>query len=89
MVTLRDKCRFLDKLRDKGVQYDTALPIDWIDEVMEKTGMYPAGVVWLYDDNGILGTKCAIFGRPYAVTMFGYWVLKLYYNTLRREVRGG
>jgi len=85
MVTLREKCKFLDELKDKGafISYDTALPINWVDDVMEKTGQYPYGIVWLYDDKGLLGPKCGIFGRPYPVSMSGYWILKIY------QMKGG
>lgn len=85
MVTLREKCKFLDELRDKEatICYDTALPIDWAKDVIKKTGLYPVGVVWLYDNEGILGPKCGIFGRPYPVSMYGYWVLRIY------QMKGG
>jgi hypothetical protein len=85
MVTTREKCRFLDELKHKGanISYDTALPIDWVNDVMEKTGRFPYGVVWLYDGKGLLGPKCGIFGRPYSVSMYGYCILKIY------QMKGG
>jgi hypothetical protein len=70
MTTMRERCEELN-LREKG-SFDYALPQYWVDHVMATTGLFPNGVVWLYDE------KAPAFGRPYAVSMYGWWVLKLY-----------
>jgi len=73
----------LDELQEKGVNYDWAMPQPWVNDVVEKVGIYPRGIIWLYDVHGILGLKCGMFGRPYSITMSGYWTLKLYELSLK------
>lgn len=66
-----DKPDVLKQLDEEGVTYDTAYPVDWARRVRSLTGLWPRGVVWLYDQ------RARIFGRPFAVTMYGWWVLQM------------
>lgn len=50
--------------KEKGlVSYDTALPKRWCDDVLQRTGVWPGlvGFVWCYD-------KARIFGEPVPLT---------------------
>uniref|UniRef100_A0A6M3L133 Uncharacterized protein n=1 Tax=viral metagenome TaxID=1070528 RepID=A0A6M3L133_9ZZZZ len=61
------------ELKKAGVLkvYDFALPQSWFEEVMATTGCKPLGhIVWCYDGS--------MFGYPYAMDMYGWWVLRLY-----------
>jgi hypothetical protein len=66
---MQEKCKFLE---EKGETFDYAYPVDWAVDVIQKTGMNVHGIVWLYDE------QASIFGRPYAVTLYGWIVLRLY-----------
>ena len=83
MPTMMQVCKRigLQQLSDKRkIAFDYAIPQPWADDVREKTGIYPVGnIVWLYDENGILGPKCGLFGRPYSITLFGWQILRLYF----------
>lgn len=69
MVTMRDKFKHLE---EKGATFDYAYPVEWARVVEEKTGLWPHGIVWLYDE------VSPYFGRPYAVTLYGWIVLKMF-----------
>lgn len=49
------------KERDGLGTFDSALPIDWCDDVKAKTGVWPHGFVWSYPDK-------SIWGEPFALT---------------------
>ena len=78
METLLDRVKALGLDDLEGVAYDFAVPQPWFDEVCEMAGMRPDGVVWLYDRLGKLGPPSGTFGRPYAITMNGWWALRMY-----------
>lgn len=52
--------------------YDTALPISWVDYVIETTGINPVGhFVWYYPPDN------SIFGCPLAITLKGWIINRL------------
>ncbi len=53
--------------------YDTALPLQWYEDVHEKTGYWPQnyGFVWSYD-------KPAVWGEPYPLTEAAEILLSFY-----------
>lgn len=55
------------------VSFDTALPMQWYEEVHAKTGFWPQmlGFVWCYDVN-------RIFGEPVPVTYTALVLLRWY-----------
>lgn len=59
MKTLRDCAQFLE---EKDVTYDFAFPVDFGYEIEKRTGLWPSGVVWVYDK------YAKIFGRPFPLT---------------------
>lgn len=66
MKTFEEKIaeRELDRMT-----YDTALPQDWVDTVLERINLNPVGhVVWVYPQG-------SIFGYPQAIDIFGDVVL--------------
>lgn len=61
-----------DELEEKGILkvYDWATPQPWFDTMLANTGQNPSGhIVWSYDKSW--------FGRPFAITMFGWQLLKI------------
>jgi len=57
--------------------YDTALPQPWVDDVYDRTGVYPVGkVVWCYDE-------AKTFGAAFPLTREGAAMLARY-----RELTG-
>jgi hypothetical protein len=64
------------RARGKGdAVFDYALPQNWIDEVYQLTGIYPAPYfVWLYEGS--------IWGRPYPISEAGKELLANYANRL-------
>lgn len=56
--------------------YDTALPLDWYDDVYTKTGFWPQsyGFVWCYD-------QPSIWGEPYPLT-YAAKILLRWYGTI-------
>lgn len=77
MATLADRVRELGLDHQRSIEYDYAVPNEWATDVIEKTGLWPRGIIWLYDTNGLLGPKCGLLGRPFPLTMYGYWVMRL------------
>ena len=53
--------------------YDTALPLQWYEDVHEKTGFWPQhyGFVWCYDGP-------SVWGRPYPLTEAANILLAFY-----------
>lgn len=53
--------------------YDTALPLQWYDDVYKKTGFWPQnyGFVWCYD-------APSVWGKPYPLTNAARILLKFY-----------
>ena len=70
--SMEDICERELHLQETVGTFDYAYPQDWAQDVANKTGRWPRGVVWMYDK------KAHIFGRPYSVTMDGWWTLRLY-----------
>ena len=68
METMRDRAESLN-IKDP---FDYAVPQDWANAVYDKVKLFPTGIIWLYDK------QARIFGRPYPITMSGWWILKLY-----------
>jgi hypothetical protein len=55
--------------------YDTAMPQDWFDLVIAKTGTSPYGhIVWSYDS--FIGGSTNIFGLPYPTDEIGLEILQ-------------
>lgn len=71
METIRDRVKAVGLLDRDDIAVDFAIPQAWSEGTFKKGGLWPFGVVWLYDD------ESRIFGRPYPVTMYGWWVCKL------------
>lgn len=65
--------------------FDTALPLDWYDDVHAKTGVWPQtlGFVWCYDSP-------TVWGEPFPLTDAANVLLKVYghlTNTTPKYVR--
>jgi hypothetical protein len=75
MTTMEDKTTPL--LKD--TTFDYAIPQSWANEVYAWTGLYPRGIVWLYDRRAPFG------GRPFPVTLYGWQVMVLYFNCFVRR----
>jgi hypothetical protein len=79
MTTLGDRCKELNL--DAVGTWDYAVPQPWALDVWKETSMWPNGIVWMYD------RQSRIFGRPYAVSMYGWIVLQMY--MLTKKQKGG
>lgn len=51
-----------ERAKARGLRvYDTALPQDWFDKVLDRTHINPSGlVVWSYDGAGVFGEPVAV-----------------------------
>jgi hypothetical protein len=83
MMTMKDRAIELGLL-DGGlnIAFDFAVPQPWAEDVFNRSGLWPNGVVWLYDGHA------PFFGRPYAITMLGWITMKLYHLALIRSTAG-
>lgn len=77
-ITKGELCQ-LKGLDDLDASYDTALPQDWLDEVVEycKLNRYTIsyheilyGTVWMYDK------EASITGRPYPLTCYTHYMIE-------------
>ena len=73
-TSMQEKCKWLE---EKKAVFDFAYPVDYAYQVQEKTGLWPHGIVWLYDKHA------RGFGRPYPITFHAWIVLKLYGETIQ------
>jgi hypothetical protein len=62
--------------------YDTALPMDWYDDVYARTGFWPQsyGFVWCYDNP-------TVWGEPYPLTDAANILLKWYGSLVHTTFR--
>ena len=71
MTTMYERAKDLGMVDAEGFCFDFATPAPWADEVKAKTGLWPHGIVWLYDK------VAPIWGRPFPITMYGWWICRL------------
>lgn len=71
------------RMDTEGISYDWAVPQSWWDETHKCTGLNPAGhIVWRYAQND------GMWGRPYAIDMLGWIIIRLVTMKQRETERG-
>lgn len=75
-MSMRDLVEAHQRLGTIPETFDYALPQHWVDDVFERTGLYPYGFVWVYPPK-------SIFGEPFAVTPAAVKTLEAYEEVTR------
>lgn len=83
METIRDLADSFPELHEKGATFDYAIPINWVNDVKEKIGIYPTEFVWFYPKSGEYGH---IWGKPFPLTDEAKETLRKYEEAINANI---